>query len=95
MPLGCDCYPGCWHDHSKNWPDLIFTEARWDYLINRRDLCGSFVMDGINGGIRVETYKILFDVLQATESPPPKAQPEPVVDDDPNRLSLDNYQRMY
>jgi NTP pyrophosphatase (non-canonical NTP hydrolase) len=19
-PLGCDCYPGCWGDHSENWP---------------------------------------------------------------------------
>ena len=113
MPLGCDCYGGCWGDHSKNWPDINWTHERLEYLNSRRDLYGSYVV--VNGSrlpvayttdttrIRVETYKILFDVLQATESPPPKAQPEPtvikptepVVDDDPNRLSLDNYQRMY
>ena len=22
--LGCDCYGGCWGDHSKDWPKLIF-----------------------------------------------------------------------
>ena len=19
MPLGCDCYPGCWAEHSEDW----------------------------------------------------------------------------
>ncbi len=22
MPLSCDCYPGCWSAHSKNWPTM-------------------------------------------------------------------------
>lgn len=22
--LGCDCYGGCWGEHSKNWPRLHF-----------------------------------------------------------------------
>lgn len=22
MPLKCDCYPGCWFEHSTNWPAL-------------------------------------------------------------------------
>ena len=21
-PLGCDCYPGCWGEHSKHWHQL-------------------------------------------------------------------------
>lgn len=21
-PLGCDCYGGCWGDHSKDWPSI-------------------------------------------------------------------------
>lgn len=24
-PLGCDCYGGCWGDHSESWPRLLFT----------------------------------------------------------------------
>jgi hypothetical protein len=28
MPLSCDCYGGCWGDHSASWPRLSFnTEA--------------------------------------------------------------------
>lgn len=23
MPLNCDCYPGCWGDHSELWPEII------------------------------------------------------------------------
>ena len=23
MPLNCDCYDGCWGDHSENWPRVI------------------------------------------------------------------------
>ena len=23
MPLSCDCYPGCWGAHSKDWPLVI------------------------------------------------------------------------
>ena len=22
MPLRCDCYPGCWGDHSEGWPSV-------------------------------------------------------------------------
>lgn len=111
MPLNCDCYGGCWGDHSKNWPDMHWTLERVKYLATRADLYGSYVVShpsypakntSENTRIRVETYAILMDVLQATESPPPKTQPEPTVSppeepvsEDPNRLSLDNYQRMY
>ncbi len=115
MPLGCDCYAGCWRDHSKHWPDIHWTHERLKYLRNRSDLYGSYVVVNTSQSpiayttdttrIRLETYKILFDVLQATESPPPKAQPEPKPtvsapetpeeNVDGNRLSLDNYQRMY
>jgi NTP pyrophosphatase (non-canonical NTP hydrolase) len=24
LPLGCDCYPGCWGDHSAAWPSISF-----------------------------------------------------------------------
>ncbi len=117
MPLSCDCYGGCWGDHSKNWPDMAYTEERAQYLVANNKLYGSYVMtqkpesykarekrDSNNTRIRVETYAILMDVLQATESPPPALKPEPTptvsapeqpVSEDPNRLSLDNYQRMY
>lgn len=23
MPLSCDCYGGCWGDHSKDWPSVV------------------------------------------------------------------------
>jgi len=26
-PLGCDCYPGCWGDHSAEWPTIQFATA--------------------------------------------------------------------
>lgn len=117
MPLSCDCYGGCWGDHSKNWPDIAYTEERLAYLNSQSKLHGSYVVcqtpesykareknDTKNTRIRVETYAILMDVLQATESPPPASKPEPSptvsppdepASEDPNRLSLDNYQRMY
>ena len=28
MPLGCDCYPGCWGDHSVLWPKHAFVHRR-------------------------------------------------------------------
>jgi predicted nucleic acid-binding protein len=24
MPLGCDCFPGCWGKHSEGWPQIEF-----------------------------------------------------------------------
>lgn len=26
--LGCDCYGGCWGDHSEDWPALVFVSER-------------------------------------------------------------------
>jgi hypothetical protein len=31
MPLGnCDCYGGCWGDHSENWPSLKIPQDKLD-----------------------------------------------------------------
>ena len=27
MPLSCDCYDGCWGDHSKHWPSIRATNG--------------------------------------------------------------------
>lgn len=27
MPLNCDCYAGCWKEHSNSWPKIMHTES--------------------------------------------------------------------
>lgn len=72
MPLNCDCYGGCWGDHSKDWPLVAFTN---DYRTNpmpawaRKALLdsgipyGSFVIT--NHGIRVERAEYVPVLVEA------------------------------
>lgn len=52
--LGCDCYPGCWGDHSKEWPSLTFgtkaeAGAAYRSCFAKPDPFpyGSYVLDGL------------------------------------------------
>jgi len=73
MPLSCDCYPGCWAEHSENWsciqgtPEFISSF----YEIARRVLPhGSYVL--IEETIlRCETLAMLNELiaLRSLEKP--------------------------
>lgn len=55
MPLSCDCYPGCWGDHSKGWPLVPFKGApKSDTRVVVRSVIphGSYVE--VDDGIRIE-----------------------------------------
>lgn len=55
MPLNCDCYPGCWGDHSKDWPLIPLDERNASQLradVGRLVPYGSYVE--VEGGIRIE-----------------------------------------
>lgn len=55
MPLSCDCYPGCWGDHSRDWPLVPFNGApKSDTRVVVRAVVprGSYVEVG--EGIRIE-----------------------------------------
>ena len=56
MPLSCDCYPGCWREHSEDWMLIEFT-AGVDKSVTRKAVrlvvpYGSYVE--VEEGIRVE-----------------------------------------
>lgn len=57
MPLNCDCYGGCWGDHSKNWPFIRFpnsNEANKAFRLCHKNIpYGTYVIMGID--IRFET----------------------------------------
>lgn len=42
MPLACDCYGGCWGDHSEGWPEVPFTDAAWKRAVEQLPY-GSYV----------------------------------------------------
>lgn len=58
MPLSCDCYGGCWGDHSAKWPkvvvpkeiEVIVHQACWSVL---NIPYGCYVLD--EGEVRTET----------------------------------------
>ncbi len=55
MPLSCDCYPGCWGDHSKDWPLIPFADhdkADVRAAVKGAVPYGSYVE--VKEGIRVE-----------------------------------------
>ena len=62
MPLGCDCFPGCWGKHSEFWPTLHFeTRAEHDearkFVIRNSAYFpyGSYVSVGVD--LRLETQE--------------------------------------
>ncbi len=57
MPLSCDCYPGCWCDHSKDWPFVPFDGTPLDardtqVAVQAVVPYGSYVE--VKDGIRIE-----------------------------------------
>lgn len=32
-PLSCDCYPGCWAEHSKDWLTVPYTKQNWHFCV--------------------------------------------------------------
>lgn len=67
MPLRCDCYGGCWGDHSKEWPRVEFDEAIMIWLAKQPShisslYYGSYVV--ADGYIRFETNKLMVDVIE-------------------------------
>lgn len=68
MPLNCDCYGGCWADHSKDWPRL--GDAPWIaetfFAVARQHLpYGTYVCMGDH--IRLETEEIKERLLSLHE----------------------------
>ena len=68
MPLKCDCYPGCWAEHSENWSRL--GDAPWIaetfFVVARRHLpYGTYVCMGDH--IRLETEEIKERLLSLHE----------------------------
>ena len=53
MPLSCDCYGGCWGDHSKGWPSV--PQPRDPHAVARKAGVphGSYVI--VEQGLRLET----------------------------------------
>ena len=69
MPLSCDCWPGCWGVHSRDWPCLLVDRdshllAR-QYLLTK-DIYGSYVTMGEVEGfseLRLETDELMEDLF--------------------------------
>jgi NTP pyrophosphatase (non-canonical NTP hydrolase) len=79
MPLNCDCYGGCWGDHSKGWPTIFFLTkdeatrvftACWKVLGIPH---GSYVLDGRDLRLETEEYatKVRRYVLAQTNQMSP------------------------
>lgn len=70
MPLNCDCYPGCWGDHSVSWPKIIFrTEdgVRRAFLRCRDEFpYGTYVRCGLE--VRVEGAELLRELKSYLKS---------------------------
>ena len=79
MPLGCDCYGGCWGDHSKDWPSIALSEKSLAEArkINSRypeSVAGGAIAKRANlpygsyvimsGSLRVETPELMSLVLE-------------------------------
>jgi hypothetical protein len=58
VPLSCDCYPGCWGDHSKDWPLVTLNPFTAEAASQLRGDVRHFVPYGsyveVKEGIRVE-----------------------------------------
>lgn len=77
MPLSCDCYGGCWAEHSKGWPRVTLPDpARLDALY--RDCWetlkiphGSYVLVASELELRLETeeYREMVERLLASTAP--------------------------
>lgn len=78
MPLSCDCYGGCWGDHSQQWPRVAGTptpveqtkhqtvsaEAMAYYRLAQKVLpYGTYVF--MSDHLRVETNELMRTLLNA------------------------------
>jgi len=69
MPLSCDCYPGCWGEHSKHWPSVLLPEGMTQRQIGDAGIpYGSFVTT--RQTIRFETMELLTKFLAHQASTP-------------------------
>ena len=72
MPLNCDCYPGCWADHSEGWPSIEVPFDKPGNAVRIARLAdlprGSYVIMG--NVLRVETTDYLSTVRNAMGLPP-------------------------
>ena len=73
MPLGCDCFPGCWGRHSEGWPRLTFdTDAEQEIarrLVIKHNLVpyGSYITVGKELRLEEEKY---VDLIRSMLSEP-------------------------
>jgi hypothetical protein len=67
MPLSCDCYGGCWGDHSEGWPAITGRDreilnqayrACWEQFGFSR---GTFVLVGTELRLETENQKALIE----------------------------------
>ena len=57
MPLNCDCYGGCWGDHSEDWPSTPDESESMRKLAVLTLPYGTYVT--VDGYLRVETQELL------------------------------------
>jgi len=78
MPLNCDCYPGCWGKHSKNWPFIEFEteeEGRRLYVACSKERIvpyGGYVIDIERCQFRVETEELRQKLIAHIKNSPMK-----------------------
>lgn len=57
MPLNCDCYPGCWGDHSEGWSEIADPQDKFRIRAVKSLPYGTYVT--VKGKLRVETQELL------------------------------------
>ncbi len=62
MPLNCDCYGGCWGDHSKDWPSLTDINKSFRKLALQVLPAGTYVT--IDNRLRVETPELVQILIE-------------------------------
>ncbi len=56
MPLSCDCYGGCWGDHSKDWPSITDKDKSLRKLAIQVLPYGTYVI--MDNRLRIETVAL-------------------------------------
>lgn len=64
MPLGCDCYPGCWGAHSVDWPLIVGEWTKLRPYIHKVVPYGSWVQ--VPEGVRIE-LPYYYDALKEVQ----------------------------
>jgi len=66
MPLECDCYDGCWGNHSKDWPEVDYSgtqrrPSQVEGFVHGAVPYGSYVFVA-NFTVRIETEDLAAKV---------------------------------